>query len=71
MLHASHNLFIQAILDRITAPAGRALYFTTEFGCGLALTIGATAVYFLGRRGELPKAVESTALQPVAADPSV
>ena len=55
MLHASHNLFIQAILDRMTAPAGRALYFTTEFGCGLALTIGATAVYFWTRRQELPE----------------
>jgi membrane protease YdiL (CAAX protease family) len=55
MLHASHNLFIQAILDRMTAPEGRALYYTTEFGCGLALAIGATAVYFWSRRSELPK----------------
>ena len=53
MLHASHNLFIQAILDRLTAPAGRALYFTTEFGFGLALTIAAVAVYFWTRRGEV------------------
>ncbi len=55
MLHASHNLFIQAILDRMTAPEGRALYYTTEFGCGLALAIGAIAVYFWSRRGELPQ----------------
>jgi membrane protease YdiL (CAAX protease family) len=53
MLHASHNLFIQTILDEITAPAGRALYYTTEFGCGLVLTIGAVAVYLCSRRGEL------------------
>jgi membrane protease YdiL (CAAX protease family) len=53
MLHASHNLFVQAIFDRLTAPAGRALYFTTEFGAGLVLTIGATAVYFWLRRKEL------------------
>ena len=53
MLHASHNLFIQAILDRMTAPAGKALYVTTEFGFGLVLTIGATGLYFWRRRGEL------------------
>jgi len=56
MLHASHNLFIQAILDRITAPVGRALYVTTEFGFGLILTIGATGLYFWLRRKELPAA---------------
>jgi membrane protease YdiL (CAAX protease family) len=53
MLHGSHNLFIQAILDRMTQPAGRALYYTTEFGCGLVLSVGATAIYFWTRRGEL------------------
>jgi uncharacterized protein len=53
LLHASHNLFIQAILDGITAPAGRSLYYTTEFGCGLVLAIGAVAAYFWSRRGEL------------------
>ena len=39
----------------MTAPEGRALYYTTEFGCGLALAIGATAVYFWSRRSVLPK----------------
>ncbi len=53
ILHASHNLFIQAIFDGITAPAGRALYVTTEFGFGLVLTIGACAVYFWTRRNEV------------------
>ena len=53
MLHGSHNLFIQAILDRMTQPAGRALYYTTEFGCGMVLSVGATAIYFWTRRGEL------------------
>jgi membrane protease YdiL (CAAX protease family) len=53
VLHASHNLFIQAIFDRMTAPVGRALYVTTEFGCGLALTAGACALYFWTRRNEL------------------
>lgn len=54
LLHASHNLFVQAIFDRLTAPVGRALYITTEFGAGLVLTIGAAAVYFWLRRKELP-----------------
>jgi membrane protease YdiL (CAAX protease family) len=54
MLHASHNLFIQAVFDEMTAPAGRALYYTTEFGCGLVLTIGAVAVWLWTRRSELP-----------------
>ncbi len=53
ILHASHNLFIQAIFDRITAPVGRALYVTTEFGAGLVLSIGAFAIYFWARRGEV------------------
>lgn len=66
MLHASHNLFIQAILDRITAPAGRALYYTTEFGCGLVLTIGATAVYFWSRRGELAETARASINAPAA-----
>jgi membrane protease YdiL (CAAX protease family) len=53
ILHASHNLFIQAIFDRMTAPVGRALYITTEFGGGLVLTIGAFALYFWFRRNEV------------------
>ncbi|HTX77891.1 MAG TPA: type II CAAX endopeptidase family protein [Terracidiphilus sp.] len=50
VLHASHNLFVQAVFDRMTAPAGHALYITTEFGAGLALTITATALFFWTRR---------------------
>jgi membrane protease YdiL (CAAX protease family) len=53
VLHASHNLFIQAIFDRMTAPVGRALYVTTEFGAGLVLTAGAWALYFWTRRNEV------------------
>ncbi len=54
LLHASHNLFIQAILDRMTASVGRAPYVTTEFGFGLALTVSAAGFYFWRRRKELP-----------------
>jgi uncharacterized protein len=53
ILHASHNLFVQAIFDRMTAPVGKALYVTTEFGAGLVLTIGAMAVYLWTRRNEV------------------
>ena len=53
ILHASHNLFIQAIFDRMTAPVGRVLYVTTEFGIGLVLTIGAFALYFWTRRNQV------------------
>jgi CAAX protease family protein len=56
ILHASHNLFIQAIFDRMTAPAGKVLYVTTEFGGGLVLTIGAFAVYSWTRRAEVMNA---------------
>jgi membrane protease YdiL (CAAX protease family) len=53
VLHASHNLFIQAIFDRMTAPVGKALYITTEFGVGMVLTTAAVALYFWTRRGEV------------------
>ena len=53
ILHASHNLFIQVIFDGMTAPKGKALYLTTEFGAGLVLTMGAFALYFWTRRAEV------------------
>lgn len=53
ILHASHNAFIQAIFDRMTAPAGRTLYITTEFGAGLVITTGIVAIYLWTRRKEV------------------
>jgi hypothetical protein len=41
------------VADPMTAPAGRTLYITTEFGTGLVLTVGALALYFWTRRGEV------------------
>jgi len=67
ILHASHNLFIQAIFDRMTAPVGRALYVTTEFGAGLVLSIGAFAVYFWSRRGEVAGAAPGPIVSKIAA----
>lgn len=66
MLHASHNLFIQAIFDRITNPVGKSLYISTEFGCGLALTIGACAAYFWTRRREVAPERAAVASMPTA-----
>jgi uncharacterized protein len=53
VLHASHNLIIQAILDQLTAPSGLAPYITTEFGAGLVLTTAAVALFFWRRRTQL------------------
>jgi uncharacterized protein len=57
ILYASHNLFlfIKAIFERMTAPVGRVLYVTTEFGAGFVLTTGACALYLWTRRNELAK----------------
>lgn len=43
LLHASHNLFVQAIFDAGTLPGPASGYVTGEFGAGLVLTIGITA----------------------------
>jgi membrane protease YdiL (CAAX protease family) len=46
LLHASHNLFIQALFDPLTADTGPTPYITTEFGLGLAImsTVAAIAI---------------------------
>lgn len=53
MLHASHNLFIQGIFDPMTATTGAAPYITSEFGWGLALTIGILALIAWSNRNKL------------------
>jgi membrane protease YdiL (CAAX protease family) len=50
LLHASHNLFIQGFLDPVTVNTGSTLWFTTEFGAGLAIAVGVTAWLFWRRR---------------------
>lgn len=59
ILHASHNLFAQAFFDRVTVDKGATLWLTTEFGAGLAVTVGITALIFWRARGALagPSAV--------------
>ena len=56
ILHATHNLFVQAFFDRVTVDTGPTNYLTSEFGAGLVITIGITAWLFWRARGSLPKA---------------
>ncbi|MGS2739520.1 CPBP family intramembrane glutamic endopeptidase [Sinomicrobium sp. M5D2P17] len=53
ILHASHNLFIQAIFTPLTIDNGNTAYFTDEFGAVLPLVTLGFAVYFWRRRKEL------------------
>jgi uncharacterized protein len=54
MLHASHNLYIQAILTPITTDTGKTKWYIDEFGCVVPLVAVVFAVYFWTRRRELP-----------------
>ena len=61
LLHASHNLFIQAFFDPLTADTGRTKYVIGEFGAALPLTVIVLAVYFWLRRGEVSQPLISPA----------
>ena len=54
LLHASHNLFVQAFFDAQTRRARITGLWTTEFGAGLALAALVVAIIFYVKRGELP-----------------
>ena len=56
ILHASHNLFVQAFFDRVTVNTGFTNWLTTEFGAALAITISLTAFVFWRARRSLPSA---------------
>ncbi len=53
LLHASHNLYIQAIFTPLTRNTGKTAWFIDEFGLMLPLVTLAVAIYFWTRRGEL------------------
>ncbi|QNK63496.1 CPBP family intramembrane metalloprotease [Pedobacter sp. PAMC26386] len=53
MLHASHNLFIQAVFNPITIENKNTKYFTGEFGLVLPIISFLLAIYFWSRRKEL------------------
>jgi uncharacterized protein len=53
LLHASHNLFIQAIFIPLTVDTGKTKYFADEFGAVLPVVTVIFAIYFWSRRKEL------------------
>jgi membrane protease YdiL (CAAX protease family) len=53
IFHASHNLFIQSIYDRMTHDGEITKYFTTEFGVGIAFIYAVTAFFFWRKRDKL------------------
>ncbi|HEX3383833.1 MAG TPA: type II CAAX endopeptidase family protein [Mucilaginibacter sp.] len=55
ILHASHNLFIQAFFTPLTRDTGHTKYFIDEFGIVLSLTSLAAAVFFWAKRGQLTR----------------
>ncbi|NTU81660.1 MAG: CPBP family intramembrane metalloprotease [Chloroflexales bacterium] len=62
LLHATHNAFIQGVLDKLTADTGPTEYVTTEFGLGLALIGVVVGLVFWKLGGSLasaPRAIRS------------
>ena len=57
LLHASHNLYIQAIFTPLTRNTGKTAWYIDEFGCVLPLVAVVFAIYFWRRRGELTRNV--------------
>jgi membrane protease YdiL (CAAX protease family) len=68
ILHASHNLFIQAFFDRVTVDTGPTRWLTGEFGAALALAFIVVAWIFWRARGAITMPNEAVAApKPVAA----
>ena len=53
LLHASHNLYIQAIFTPLTRNTGKTAWYIDEFGAVLPLVALVFAIYFWSRRKEL------------------
>jgi membrane protease YdiL (CAAX protease family) len=53
LLHASHNLFVQALFDPLTRSTPFTNYYIGEFGAGLAIAVVVVALMIWRRRGEL------------------
>jgi len=53
ILHASHNLYIQAVFTPLTRDTGKTPWFIDEFGLVLPVVVTAFAIYFWRRRHEL------------------
>jgi membrane protease YdiL (CAAX protease family) len=67
MLHASHNLYVQAIFTPLTRNTGKTAWFIDEFGAVLPLIAVAFAIYFWTRRGELTRPSDTPNQIPSAA----
>lgn len=71
ILHASHNLFVQAFFDRVTVDTGPTRWLTSEFGAVLALAIVVTAWFFWRARDRVtPQVRGADAVLPASAPPS-
>jgi membrane protease YdiL (CAAX protease family) len=62
VLHASHNLFVQTVFDNVMRNTGKTLWYTTEFGIGLAVVSIIFAAYFWTRRAEVEQTEPRLAL---------
>jgi uncharacterized protein len=67
ILHASHNLYIQAILTPLTTNTGKTAWFIDEFGVVLPLVVLLFAIYFWSRRRELRLRPDAQPVEPAAA----
>jgi len=67
ILHAAHNLFVQAFFDRVTVDTGPTKWLTSEFGAALALSVAVTAWLFWRARDAIPAAPAAAGLKPVLA----
>jgi len=53
LLHASHNLYIQAIFTPLTRDTGKTAWYIDEFGAVVPIVVLCFAIYFWRRRNEL------------------
>jgi uncharacterized protein len=64
LLHASHNLYVQAIFTPLTRDTGKTAWFIDEFGAVLPLVAIAFAIYFWTRRREVSVRPSTLTAQP-------
>lgn len=67
LLHASHNLYVQAIFTPLTRDTGKTAWYIDEFGCVLPLVTVLVAIYFWMRRKELASTSGTETLEPALA----
>ncbi|MGA7127580.1 MAG: hypothetical protein WBZ19_14815, partial [Chthoniobacterales bacterium] len=60
ILHASHNLYVQAIFSPLTRKSGDAPWFIDEFGAVLPIVVIAFAIFFWSKKGQLKAFVPQT-----------